>query len=234
MKIRLGTWAQLATVIGMTALVTGCGDDSGGGGGAGGAGGAPAVETYPPTSSPFGKTYGEWAGEWWRWVYEMPQTEECRVAYDDASGASCAEHQDATSPVFFLAGNAGGITVRTECVVPGGKALFFPLMNWVIDNGGVPVEDQNTEEEMLDFIRSSADATNPEALTLVVDGVAVPDLGAYRAANEFAYTLPPEPNTYTCLVPRLGEDDRFMPPCARGGSGRRDRSDRASSGRVRR
>jgi len=45
----------------------------------------------------------------------------------DPTGEFC--HVGQSGPVFFLAGNFGGTTVR-HCTVPAGKALFFPILNY--------------------------------------------------------------------------------------------------------
>ena len=49
----------------------------------------------------------------------------------DTTGENADVGQE--GPVWFLAGNLGGITVR-ECAVPEGKALFFPILNEFSDN----------------------------------------------------------------------------------------------------
>jgi len=203
LKNRLGSLAQLVTVVLAVAPLCGCGDDSGGGGGAGGAGGSGAgdatVQTYEPGSSPFGKTYGEWAGAWWRYVYETLPDESCFGPTTDPNGASCKLGQDLSSPVFFLAGNAGGTTLRDQCVVPADKALFFPLLSFTTDNGGVPEELQQTDEQMRASAEASNDDIDRDSLTVEVDGATLPSPEAYETGLfAYSYVLPPEPNFYSC------------------------------------
>jgi hypothetical protein len=70
---------------------------------------------YPPAS--------HLATSWWQWALETPASEN---PLTDTTGQFAAVNQ--SDPVWFLAGNIGGITVRT-ITVPSGKALFFPIVN---------------------------------------------------------------------------------------------------------
>mgnify|MGYP007070991491 CR=1 FL=1 len=79
----------------------------------------------PIGSRPYGYSYGEWEARWWQWASRIPVE---RNPILDSTGEHCAEGQD--GPVWFLAGNYGGVT-RRECTVPAGKSLFFPLINGV-------------------------------------------------------------------------------------------------------
>jgi len=79
----------------------------------------------PPNSMTYGKTYGGWAAAWWQWVLAQP---DATNPLNDATGANCQRAQ--SGPVFFLVGhNNTGSDTRDQCVVPSGKALFFPLVN---------------------------------------------------------------------------------------------------------
>jgi hypothetical protein len=71
---------------------------------------------YPPAS--------HLATSWWQWALETPASEN---PLTDTTGEFAAVNQP-NGPVWFLAGNTGGITVRTF-TVPSGKALFFPIVN---------------------------------------------------------------------------------------------------------
>lgn len=87
--------------------------------------GNPNPNVAPPRSRPYGHSYGEWEARWWQWAMRIPND---RNPILDATGAHCAEGQ--SGPVWFLAGNYGGVT-RRECTVPRGRALFVPLLNQV-------------------------------------------------------------------------------------------------------
>jgi hypothetical protein len=84
----------------------------------------------PPNSHPFGHTYGEWSARWWQWAYSLPVDNHPII---DPTGEKCGTAQ--TGPVWFLGGSfAGGTINRTGCVIPAGKALFFPILNLECDN----------------------------------------------------------------------------------------------------
>ena len=73
----------------------------------------------------YGKTSGAWSALWWRYVLEHPAAE---TPLADATGERCQIGQ--SGPVFFLVGVGGsGAVTRNQCVVPRGKAIFFPMVN---------------------------------------------------------------------------------------------------------
>jgi hypothetical protein len=127
-----------------------------------------------------GKTYGQWAAAWWQWVYSIPIDQN---PVTDPTGAFSQVGQN--GPVFFLAGNFGGSTVR-ECTVPAGKGLFFPLLNqsWVQFPGDPPY----TIDELRAIIAPSVD--NP-ILSCEIDGKAVRHPQDYREQSAvFSVTVP--------------------------------------------
>lgn len=155
-----------------------------------------------PKGTHFGKSYGEWGAAWWKWVYELPQKSatECVLPPDDPTGANCGYGQDDQSSVFFLAGNFGGVSVRSECKVAADKTLFFPILNYGADNGGVPPAEQLDEAGLQGAVKAFVDSVDLPSMFVKIDGKAVGDLAAYSTApTKFDYTLPAEPNTYTCL-----------------------------------
>jgi hypothetical protein len=90
----------------------------------------------PPWSHPYGKSYGEWSAVWWQYIASVPKADNPLL---DDTGAKCGVQQ--SGPVFFLGGayTRGGdehkaVADRTQCTVPAGKALFFPILNtWCLD-----------------------------------------------------------------------------------------------------
>jgi len=159
------------------------------------------VEPLDPAQAHFGKSYTDWASELWKWFYQMqmPSSGECVNPITDATGASCAFGQDPTSPVFFLTGDTGGTVVRTLCAVPTGKALLFPVVDFAGDNGGVPPADVMTPAQLHDGIQSQVDGVAVTDLTATVDGNPLDNMEQFKVnATEFSYTVPPEPNSYSC------------------------------------
>jgi hypothetical protein len=143
----------------------------------------------PPASLPYGASYGTWGGRWWQWAVSAPFLAD---PITDETGARCGINQ--SGPVWFLAGNFGGETVRS-CTVPAGKAIFFPIVNFFAEYpcppefGFEPAPGQTLEEFLRGFIAPFIDdATN---MAVEVDGVALADLTAYRGATFFDMTLHP-------------------------------------------
>ena len=63
------------------------------------------------------------AASWWNWALEVPAAQSPLL---DTTGDFAAVGQ--SGPVWFLAGNFGGTSVRTFTVPPG-KPMFFPVAN---------------------------------------------------------------------------------------------------------
>ena len=124
----------------------------------------------PIQSHPHGKSYSEWAAEWWQWAWRIPVPVNPVI---DETGAHCAEGQ--SGPVWFLAGNINRGTFTRHCSVPTGKALFFPLLNsaWV---QFITDPDLSIEE-----IRAIIAVTIDEGLVSAeIDGRAVVNPHSYR------------------------------------------------------
>ncbi len=156
-----------------------------------------AVQPLDPQQPHYGKSYAEWAGTWAEWVYEWPETPSCPDPVADESGALCAFAQDPGSPVFFLTGNWGGVTRRTQCVAPAGKALFLPIIVALFDNGGVPGANQKTDAQLMG--NASGWFPSVSEVHFTIDGVALSPLAPYAViAAPYQYALPPEPNIFTC------------------------------------
>jgi hypothetical protein len=146
-----------------------------------GASAAPVI--LDPHTSAFGKTYAEWSAAWWQYTLSFPTA---TSPFLDATGANCAVGQNQQSPVFFLVGNAfsSDPVQRDQCVVPAGKALFFPIIN-VVD---VNTTSQTAAELRLEIKPLEDGAHNLHAS---IDGVNVPDPAAFRTPSTvFSLALP--------------------------------------------
>src|SRR5215213_4315010 len=76
----------------------------------------------PPSSKPYGKTYGEWSAVWWQWALSQPVEAHPFIddpAFDVTSGQS--------GSVWFLGTPFG--TVTRSVTIPSGKALLIGLLN---------------------------------------------------------------------------------------------------------
>jgi hypothetical protein len=161
------------------------------------------TEVLDPTQSHYGSSDGEWGARWWKWFYEIPMKSNdagmpvCTVPSQDPTGAYCAINQ--SGDVFFLAGTAGGMVERDGCVVPLGKAIFFPIFNFVGDNAGLAPNMQFSDAMLMQGVTGEMAAVSVPSLSAEFDGVSIPDLGRFATqVTQFSYTLPAEPNTYTC------------------------------------
>ena len=67
------------------------------------------------------------AAKWWQWALTQPGS---KSPLTDTTGQFCGQGQRGN--VWFLAGNFGGqpsSPINRSCTIPGGKDLFFPLVN---------------------------------------------------------------------------------------------------------
>jgi hypothetical protein len=64
-----------------------------------------SIAIFPPDSQPYGLSYGEWTAKWWQWVHSIPTGNNPQL---DQTGEDCAQAQNQTGPVWFLAGTSGG------------------------------------------------------------------------------------------------------------------------------
>jgi hypothetical protein len=136
---------------------------------------------FAPNSQPYGKTYGEWGDEWHKWLLAIPIQES---PLPDLTGEKC--HMGQSGSVWFLAGTSGPPTAERTCTIPGGKALFFPIVNIF----GVIPTDAETLAGLRSLVKDFIDHTTE--LTASVDGVALQGLRNYRchSLSSFFYTAP--------------------------------------------
>jgi hypothetical protein len=156
------------------------------------------LDILDPAASHEGKIYAEWAVSWVQyWTGTAPP--ECVNPITDSTGESCALYQDADSPVFFLVGNFGGVSLRDACVVPAGKSLFFPLLDTTGDNAGVPEDMTLPDADLQNFVEESYQVMVPESLYLTVDGQSIERLerGGIPSAP-YTIDLEPDANLYSC------------------------------------
>jgi hypothetical protein len=181
------------------------------------------ARVIPPQAHPHGRTYDEWSAAWWQYMLSVPVSQNPLL---DETGANCGVSQ--TGHVFFLAGTLGGTAVRTECVVPTGVMLFFPILNSLCTNEPPPL---TPTEDLAPCAAITIDLVTD--LAVEIDGAPVEDLRRFRAASPaFGLTLPednllnlffgpvpagscfPDPDVGAC-VPWVAATDGFwlmLPP----------------------
>lgn len=139
-----------------------------------------SFEIVPPGQSYRGESQANWGFDWWAWTGSIPFA---HSPIADATGAECARNQQ--GPVWFLAGTNGSSVTRS-CTVPEGKALFFPLINYLNDYpcpdpSFQPAPGQSLADFLVDGAKSAIDAV--DELHLEIDGVKVNNLWQYRQAS---------------------------------------------------
>jgi hypothetical protein len=131
-----------------------------------------------PSTTVSGRTQGEWSVAWWQWAYAFDE-EDSPLA--DSVGDKCAAGQ--SGPIWFLAGVFGSRPVKRHCIVPAGKYLFFPIVNYsVIANARMSSCESvtATAKELIDG------ATN---LTLIVDGEELRNLKPFRQVSPRCFNV---------------------------------------------
>lgn len=161
---------------------------------------ADRIEVLEPGIKHFRKSYNELTGDWWNWAVQFPLATNPIV---ENGAVDCTRGQ--RGKIWFLAGNFGGAAGEPNpsdrtCTIPGGKALFFPLVNalfWVPEDGADAAA-----------VRAVANASinTTTSLEVKIDGVVIEDPFAYRAQSQpggFAlnsgplladFGFPPTPN----------------------------------------
>ena len=127
------------------------------------------VSSFTVDDRPYGKTYGNWTVEWWRWVLGIPKRINPVV---DMSGKYTTMNQQ-NRDVFFLAGKLAekreNLPERS-CKVSGQKSILVPVINCEAN----PLE--NPELETLKAIeqRARSDEDTIVSYHCYLDGKAVP------------------------------------------------------------
>lgn len=134
---------------------------------------------FPPDAKPYGTTYAAWNAGWLQWALSLPADQS---PFLDPDGRYCRVDQSA--PVFFLASNFGGTTVR-DCAMPAGQSV-------ALNAGGVfcvAPFDGETEDEL----RACVEGVLPllTNVSVTVDGVPVQGLEKFLSMTGLVgVTLP--------------------------------------------
>jgi hypothetical protein len=128
-----------------------------------------------------GKTYAQWSAAWWQWALGTPKVNNPLI---DPTGKFAGEGQ--SGPVWFLAGNFGGKTTRS-CILPAGKALFFPVVNKA-ELGPPGAADEKAMRAMAKGFVDSA-----RNLEVTVDGKPIKNLMQYRVQSGLFLFNGPKP-----------------------------------------
>ena len=197
---RLGLVAALLVLAAQTTVVRAAGGDNGN------------PNLLPPQSHPYGKTYGDWGAEWYKWVYSFPVA---KNPIQDPTGEFGSLNQ--SGPVWFLAGTFGvGGPVERTITIPTGKGIFFPIFSYFND---YPCPDSTFHpapgQTLEAFLAAGAAAVIDQATALgvQVDGVELQHPFNYRAASHLV-TFTADPSWVAldpCVTgqPQFGVSDGY-------------------------
>lgn len=143
----------------------------------------------PPQSHPHGKSYGEWAVNWWQWALSIPAD---RNPLTDETGEFAGEDQH--GPVWFVAGTFGN-SVERSFQVPAGKSLFVPVFVWTFGAGAFDCEPSNPGVPCVVCELEDLAVANTQVADVVnvsIDGVPVKHVRSYEAGSPgpFAVAYP--------------------------------------------
>lgn len=124
-------------------------------------------------STPYGKPYSNWTGEWWQWWLSNTAADNPAA---DPTGANCAKNQNGS--VWMLAGTMGGSAER-NCTIPAGKSILFPIIGSECSYAEYPNVRSDSELEVC----AQADNNAVAHLEATVDGKALQQLEKYRVSS---------------------------------------------------
>jgi hypothetical protein len=158
---------------------------------------------FVPSDSPYGKTFLDWAKEWWKWNFSLNGTTHPSM---DPNPEKCA-NQNQSSNVWFLP-NFDSIQkpdYTFTCTVPQGKAIIVGNLNQGESDYGITPGDNATREGatagqkgaslkvLLDGINQNYSLNNMRVtsdffnLSFVKDNVAKGPEGTYKAMIDGYY-----------------------------------------------
>lgn len=143
-------------------------------------------KVLPPTSHPFGRTYGQWSAAFWKWAMELPLTSSAGATHPFIDDPRFDVTEGQSGNVWFLAGPFG--TVSRSITIPSGTALFMPILNAeASDLEGLG----STAAEQSANATATEDAALVSSLSFLIDGIPVQNLTAYRVVSpQFTFTAP--------------------------------------------
>jgi hypothetical protein len=145
--------------------------------------GHPAV--FPPHSHPYGKSYSQWAAEFWKWALALPLEEHPFLPSPSDPDFDFSANQ--SGKVWFWSAPDGPMTRRVS--IPAGKAIFLTLRDVETSSLEAPPFFGATEAEQR--ANSEFFADHIEDLFCVIDGVPVRNLEDYRfATRQFRFNAP--------------------------------------------
>jgi hypothetical protein len=128
-------------------------------------------------SNPFNVSFPEWTVRWWRWLRSIRHNKSPAL---DLTGYFCSESQYDPN-VWFLAGTSAPVkTAKRKCIIPHGKAIFFPIITSIFS---FPADSWlKSEEEVMTEVIRDIDTVKPMRLT--IDGINIKKLTRFRVRSD--------------------------------------------------
>jgi hypothetical protein len=166
---------------------------------------APVAADGSDHGGPF--PYSLLAAEWWQWALEAPTPDNPLL---DTTGADCAVDQP-SALLWYLAGTVGSEPVSRTCVVPRGRALFFPVVNLFY---GAFLNDP-PETRTTKFVRAQVACVEGSTGTVTVDGRTLPARLLVNEKSRIFSVQLPDDNIFG-LTPEIATDLLLSPSADQG------------------
>ena len=134
---------------------------------------------YSANSQMYGKSYSQWAAEWWKWNLQF----DCaHFPISDVDGSM--ENQDQGGSVYFLAGKRGNTLSVT---VPSGASILFPLITFESDYPAAsdtsyhPASGESVEHFLTSMTQGGVNAM--DQLSLTIDGDSVTNISSFQVLS---------------------------------------------------
>jgi hypothetical protein len=135
-----------------------------------------ASYVFPANANMYGKSYAEWAAEWWKWNLQF-DCANCPLYDVDGS----RENNNQSGQVFFLAGRRG---YTLSVTVPANVSLFLPLISFESDypcGSAQPAPGETIEHFLTAETQASVDVM--DQLSLTIDGHSIGNLNNYKVVS---------------------------------------------------
>lgn len=144
---------------------------------------------YLRTESPFGMSWEEWTTRWWKWILSIPK--KSNPGFDPTGEKFCVTDQSENKNVIFLVGTFGGPAERTY-VIPSGKAILIPIINFTFCSIDEPLELSEKELQ----IRAQNDIDDIVEKYASIDGKMIDDIEKYRVRSQAFDIVYPKDNVF--------------------------------------
>jgi len=143
------------------------------------------ITVYPCDSKPYGRSYIQWSTLWWQWLLSIPKRTSPAIDFTGQYGSL----NQSDPNVFFLCQtfeNPDSMPIR-KIVVPSGKAIFMPIINWI----SVTPDDGINDMELQDTAKRKIDTVFVQELQISVDHRRIGGFQDYRVSSfPFEVCLP--------------------------------------------